>query len=224
MTTTLAPRRRTTRRAWLVPTGLILLSVIPIIAGAFRLTELTGGAIPTPQNARFLEAPIPIVIHIVSATIFSVVGAFQFVPGLRRRRWRWGSWHRLAGRLLIPAGLLSALSGLWMTVFYELPAGDGAALFVLRLVFGTAMVASIALGVRAVMRRDFVVHSEWMTRAYAIGVAAGTQPILLIPSSLFYPLTDELPRAILMGSAWVINLAVAEYVIRRRVAVRGVTR
>lgn len=224
MTTTLATRRPTTRRAWLVPTGLILLSVIPIIAGAFRLTELTGGAIPTPQNTRFLEAPIPIVTHIVSATIFSLLGAFQFVPALRRRRWRLGSWHRIAARVLIAAGLLSALSGLWMAVVYDLPAGDGDALLVLRLVFGTAMVASIALGVRAIMRRDFVVHSEWMTRAYAIGVAAGTQPLLLLPSSLFFPLTDELPRAILMGSAWVINLAVAEYVIRRRVAVRGVTR
>jgi len=224
VTTTLATRRPTTRRAWLVPTGLILLSVIPIIAGAFRLTELTGGAIPTPQNTRFLEAPIPIVTHIVSATIFSLLGAFQFVPALRRRRWRLGSWHRIAARVLIAAGLLSALSGLWMAVVYDLPAGDGDALLVLRLVFGTAMVASIALGVRAIMRRDFVVHSEWMTRAYAIGVAAGTQPLLLLPSSLFFPLTDELPRAILMGSAWVINLAVAEYVIRRRVAVRGVTR
>jgi len=224
VTTTLATRRPTTRRAWLVPTGLILLSVIPIIAGAFRLTELTGGAIPTPQNTRFLEAPIPIVTHIVSVTIFSLLGAFQFVPALRRRRWRLGSWHRIAARVLIAAGLLSALSGLWMAVVYDLPAGDGDALLVLRLVFGTAMVASIALGVRAIMRRDFVVHSEWMTRAYAIGVAAGTQPLLLLPSSLFFPLTDELPRAILMGSAWVINLAVAEYVIRRRVAVRGVTR
>ncbi|MGV8883860.1 MAG: DUF2306 domain-containing protein [Rhodoglobus sp.] len=223
MTTTLATRRPTIKRAWLVPTGLIVLSAIPVIAGAFRFTELTGGVIPTAQNSRFLEAPIPIVIHIVSATIFSGVGAFQFAPGLRRRRSRWGNWHRLAGRLLIPAGLLSALSGLWMTVFYELPPGDGAALFVLRLIFGTAMVVSIGLGVRAIIRRDFVVHSEWMTRAYAIGVAAGTQPLLLLLSSLFFSLTDELPRAVIMGSAWVINLAVAEYVIRSRAAVRMVT-
>jgi len=224
MSTTLATRQPITRRPWLVPTLLILLSVIPIIAGTFRLTELASGTMLAPQNSRFFESPVPIVTHIVSVTIFSLLGAFQFVPALRRRRWRLGSWHRIAGRLLIPAGLLSALSGLWMAVFYPLPAGDGDALLVLRLVFGTAMVASIALGVRAVMRRDFVVHSEWMTRAYAIGVAAGTQPLLLIPSTFFFPLTDELPRAILMGSAWVINLAVAEYVIRRRAAMRGVTR
>lgn len=200
------------RRQWPVPAGLILLSLIPVLAGAARVTELTGGAAITPQNARFFASPIPVVAHIISVTVFSLLGAFQFLPSLRGRR----GWHRTAGRVLAPAGLLAALSGLWMTVFYPLPPGDGPALFVLRLVFGSAMAVSMVLGVAAVLRRDFVRHGAWMTRGYAIGVAAGTQALTGLPWMLLFGQPDEPTRAVLLGSAWVLNLAVAEYVIRRR--------
>ena len=40
---------------WPVPTALILLSLIPVIAGAARLTELTGGAPITAQNAMIFK-------------------------------------------------------------------------------------------------------------------------------------------------------------------------
>jgi ABC-type uncharacterized transport system permease subunit len=55
-----------------------------------------------------------------------------------------------------------------------------------------------------------------MTRAYALGVAAGTQAIALIPGSILFGSKNEISRAVAMGLAWVINLAVAEYVIWRR--------
>lgn len=215
-------RTRRPRAPWLAPTGLILLSLIPVLAGASRITEVTGlggAALATEQNARFLDSPVPVLTHIVSATVFSLVGAFQFLPAARhigpvvRRRRR---WHRAAGRILIPAGLLAALSGLWMALFYPHPPGDGTFLLALRLVFGSAMVASIALGIGAIVRRDFIRHGRWMTRAYAIGVAAGTQALLLIPGSMAFGSTDELSRAVLMGAAWVVNLLAAEYLISRR--------
>ena len=155
---------------------------------------------------------MPVVTHILSVTTYSLLGAFQFLPALRGRR----GWHRVAGRILAPAGLLAALSGLWMAVFYPLPPGDGPALLVLRLVFGSAMAASIVLGVVAVVRRDFVRHGAWMTRGYAIGVAAGTQALTGLPWMLLVGPPDEPTRAVLLGAAWVINLAVAEYVIHRR--------
>ena len=208
-----APVPRVRRRPqWPVPAGLILLSLIPVIAGAARLTELTGGAVVTAQNARFFASPVPVVTHILSVTTYSLLGAFQFLPALRGRR----GWHRVAGRILAPAGLLAALSGLWMTLFYPLPPGDGPALFVLRLVFGSAMAASIVLGVAAIVRRDFVRHGAWMTRGYAIGVAAGTQALTGLPWILLVGPPDEPTRAVLLGAAWVINVGVAEYVIRRR--------
>jgi uncharacterized membrane protein len=205
-------RTRRSRPQWLAPGGLILLSLIPVFAGAARLTELTSGAAITPQNERFFDSPIPVVTHIISVTVFCLLGALQFVPALRRGR----RWHRVAGRILVPAGLLAALSGLWMTAFYPHPTGDGPALLVIRLVFGFAMLASVLLGLAAIRRRDFVRHSQWMTRAYAIALGAGTQALLLLPPSLIFGPTGELARAVFMAAGWVINLGVAEQVIRRR--------
>ena len=195
---------------WPVPTALILLSIIPVIAGAARLTELTGGAPITAQNARFFASPVPVVIHIVSVTVYSLLGAFQFVSALRGSR----GWHRTAGSVLIPAGLLAALSGLWMSAFYPLP--DGTTDVPIRLFFGAAMLASIILGIVAVRRRDFVGHGAWMTRGYAIGVGAGTQALVISGWLFLVGTPGELTRALLMAAAWLINLAVAEYVIRRR--------
>jgi hypothetical protein len=201
---------RLSRPQWPVPTGLILLSLIPVIFGALRLTELTSGAAITPQNARFFASPVPVVTHIVSVTVYSLLGAFQFVPSLRGRR----GWHRVSGFILIPAGLLAALSGLWMSAFYPLP--DGYTDVPLRLFFGTAMLVSIILGLAAVRQRDFMRHSAWMTRAYAIALGAGTQAVVGITWLLLVGPSDVPTRAALLGAGWVINVAVAEHVIRRR--------
>jgi hypothetical protein len=198
---------------WLVPIGLILLALIPIVSGSLRLTQLSGGPEIIPEAPRFTGFPLPVILHIVTGILFSVVGAFQFVPALRQGR---RSWHKLAGRVLIPAGFILALSGLWMASFSALPAGDGPVLHWLRLIFGTGMIVSLVLAVRAIIRRQFAVHGAWMTRAYAIAVAAGTQALFLIPGSIIFGSAHEASRAVAMGAAWVVNLAVAELVIRRR--------
>jgi uncharacterized membrane protein len=198
---------------WLVA-GLLVLSAIPIAAGAFRLSELTGGTQITPANARFFASPLPVVLHIVSASVYAILGAFQFATTFRRRRPR---WHRIAGRFLVPCGLLVGLSALWMTLFYPRPAGTGDLLSAMRLLFGTAMLVSIVLGFTAIRRRDVMRHRAWMMRAYAIGLGAGTQVLTLLAGELIAGPPSELSRALLMGAGWVINLAVAEWAIRRHI-------
>jgi hypothetical protein len=58
-----------------------------------------------------------------------------------------------------------------------------------------------------------------MVRSYAIGLGAGTQVLTLMAGEMIAggP-PGELSRALLHGAAWVINLAVAEWAIRRRPA------
>lgn len=203
---------------WLVVATLLLLSVIPLAGGAFRLSELAGGAEITPANARFFTSPVPVVLHIVSAAIYAVLGAFQFPAGIRRR---WPGWHRAAGWLLIPAGLLVAFSGLWMTLFYPSPPSDGPLLYGFRLLFGTAMVGCIVLGVTTIRRRQVSRHRAWMMRGYALGLGAGTQALTLMVGELVAGPPNQSSRALLMGAAWVINLAIAEWAIRRRPAPRA---
>lgn len=197
---------------WLV-TALLVLSAIPLALGGFRLSELASGAEITPANARFFASPLPVVLHIVSASLYAVLGAFQFAPGFRRRS---PGWHRMAGRFLVACGLLVGLSGLWMTLFYPRPAGSGELLYALRLLFGSAMVVSIVLGFTTIRQGDVKGHRAWMARGYAIGLGAGTQVLTLAVGELIAGPPNELGEALLMGAAWVINLAVAEWAIRKR--------
>ena len=194
----------------LIAAGLIALAFIPIVAGAVRLTQLARGGPLTQENARFFTAPIPVVLHIVSVTVYSLLGAFQFAPGFRRAR---PGWHRACGRIVVVTGLAAALSGLWMALFYAIVPADSALLHGFRLFFGSAMVLSIVLGVLAIRRRDVRLHQEWMRRAYAIGLAAGTQALTQLPLLLLFGPPDELTLALMMGAAWLLNLAVAEWLI-----------
>ena len=208
-----SPLPRASKAAWLVPVGLITLTIIPVLGGIVRLIILSSGAAVTPANARFAASPLPFLIHMLGATLFCILGAFQFVPSLRRPR---SGWHRAVGRVLIPCGLAAASSGLWMTLFYPWPVNDGVILYGLRLLFGSAMLVSILLSVAAIWRRDFARHGDWMLRGYAIGMGAGTQALVLMVGEIIVGPPSMLLRAVLMGAAWVINLAVAEWIIRRR--------
>ncbi|MGY2004458.1 DUF2306 domain-containing protein [Blastococcus sp. SYSU DS1024] len=208
------PRRR---RQWLVPAALIALALVPLLAGAARLVELTGGAAVLPEAPRSAAAPVPLVVHILSALVFTVVGAFQFVPGTRGRRPR---WHRVTGRIAAPAGLVAALSGLWLTA--AITGADSGLLTVLRAAAGAGMAVAIVLGVTAVLRGDIRRHRAWMLRGYALGLGAGTQ--VLTAGSWLVVAGEPGPtaEAVTMGAGWLVNLAVAEWLIRRRPAGRVV--
>jgi uncharacterized membrane protein len=195
---------------WL-PFALISLGGVPVIAGTLRLAELAGGPPVLPFNTRIAESPAPVVIHVVSAILYLVVGAFHFSPPVQRR---WLAWHRRAGPVLVALGLAVALSALWMTQFYPREEGTGILHYLFRLGFGSAMAGCLVLGVAAVRRHDFVEHQAWMIRAYALAAGAGTQVFTLGVGESFFG-DSELSSGLALGAGWAINLTVAEYAITR---------
>ncbi|MFI7064578.1 DUF2306 domain-containing protein [Kribbella sp. NPDC050124] len=203
------PRRGREGSSWRVPTALLALTIFPLVAGSLRLLELAGGPQVLPTNPRIDASPAPVVVHVVSAAVYAVVGAFQFPARLRRRH---RAWHRRAGRVLVGAGLLVAGSGLWMTLFYAgAPGGD--LLWTARLIAGSAIATSLVLGFTAVRRRNFAAHRAWMIRAYALSVAAGTQVFTQgLGEGVFG--TTSLTTALSVSSGWLINLVAAEWLIR----------
>jgi len=201
----------TRERSWRLPLALVALSAIPLTAGTLRLIQLAGGPAVIPADHRFAGFPTPLVVHILGATIFALGGILQFVPRFRRRH---PVWHRRAGRVLAVAGLAVAISALWLTLFYEAQPGTGDVLYVLRLVFGSAMAACLVLGFAAVRRGDIASHRAWMVRAYAIGLGAGTQVFTEGFGGAIFG-TGVLAGDLAKGAGWVINLAVAEWALRR---------
>jgi hypothetical protein len=77
------------------------------------------------------------------------------------------------------------------------------------------MLTGLTLGINAIRRGDVNAHRAWMTRTYAVALAAGTQAF-----------TEGIGGAVLghspvaldtsRGAAWVLNLAVAEWAVRRQ--------
>jgi uncharacterized membrane protein len=206
----------TGERSWPVPVALAALSAIPVTVGMLRLVQLAGGPSAMPADPRFNGLPLALVLHVVGSATYALLGILQLVPRLRRRHL---TWHRRAGRVLVAAGLLVAVSALWLTLLYDAHPGTGPVLFAARLLVGSALAASLLLGFAAVRRRDIVAHRAWMIRAYALGLGAGTQAFTEgLGAGMFG--TGELRGDVYKVAGWLLNLAIAEVVIRRPSRVR----
>jgi uncharacterized membrane protein len=161
-----------------------------------------------------MAAPAPVILHVLSATSYCLLGAFQFSPAFRCR---FPAWHRYAGRVLAACGLLAGATGVWMTAFYDIPTSlQGPLVYVVRMAVGLTMMASIVTAWASIRRRDIARHEAFMIRAYALGQGAGTQALVLLPWMLASGENGGLTRDLLMTLAWVINLLLAESIIRLR--------
>ena len=107
-----------------------------------------------------------------------------------------------------------------MTLLYSPQPGTGDLLYGVRLVVASAVAAFLVLGFTAIRRRDIPAHRAWMIRAYAVGLGAGTQ---VFTEGFGEALLGhgDLTGDLLKTSGWVINLAVAEWVIRRPARLRA---
>ncbi len=192
--------------------GLLVLSAVPMFAGISRLLSLSTGRFTLDGHERFAADPWVAVLHMVGATAFATLGAFQFVPSLRR-----GAWHRIVGRVLSVLGLGGAIAGTVMALRWAPKAFDSAALNAVRAVVAIAMVLFIVLGVITARRRDFEAHGAWMLRAYALFLGAGTQVFTAGFTALPFmqPHMSEGLAAASMAAGWIINALVAEWMLRK---------
>lgn len=196
---------------WWHPLPLMALVLVPAAAGTLRVVEVTGGPAVVPTNPRVVGSAVPLVVHIVSGVGFGLLGAIQLPRGVRRR---WPRWHRVVGRALVGAGLAAATSAVWLTAVSAAAGATHPLLVVLRVTAGSAMGASLTLGLGAVRRRDIRAHRAWMLRAYALGLGAGTQTITIgVGQAVLGP--GDLAEAWMHGLGWALNLLVAEVAILR---------
>jgi hypothetical protein len=97
-----APHRRPGARdksSWQVPLALIVLSLIPVVAGSLRLVEIAGGPQLLPTNPRIDASPAPVVVHVLGAALNVAVAEWVIRrPSVRRAR-RARAHAALAGSL-----------------------------------------------------------------------------------------------------------------------------
>jgi hypothetical protein len=124
-----------------VPVALVALSAIPLTAGTLRLIQLTGGPPVIPADHRSAGFPFPLMVHVLDATTYALVGILQFLS-----RFAAGAWPGTvaqAGGWPWPACWWQS-QRCWMTLFSEPQPGARRRRYVLRLVFSSAMAACLS--------------------------------------------------------------------------------
>ncbi|MBP2702811.1 DUF2306 domain-containing protein [Microbispora sp. RL4-1S] len=157
--------------------------------------------------------------HIGTAAVALVIGPLQFMAKVRARR----RIHRALGRIYLLAGVLPSA----VTV---IPVAIWSGRLLTQIGLTTAAVLWLITGglaYRAARRRDFAGHRNWMMRNYALTFLAVTSrvlvPLLLVAQIPFRgaeagSMGDLATTMIPIGQTlgWIVNLVLAEGIIRRR--------
>jgi uncharacterized membrane protein len=186
----------------------VIMLLIVEIAAVSALRYVIGSETPPgPILANAFATPF-LVIHVVAAMIALLVGPIQFVRAIRSR---WPAFHRATGKVYVAAIAIGSPAGFVLALGTS--AGPVAATG-----FASVAVLSIAftwLGWRAAIRRQFDEHRAWMLRSWAMTSAAITLRLLL-PASAMLGLGFYTAYPVIAWLSWLINLALFEYLIRRR--------
>lgn len=197
--------------------ALLLLSLPVLLISALVLASVisgAGNAINEPADVlRHASYPLSLTAHILGGMAMLTLGLLQITPAIRHRFPR---WHRWAGRALVAWGTGIALTSLVMNASAKaMP--DSLAHNLAQNLAAVGLIVCLAAGVIAIRRRSIARHRVWMVRAYALAFGAATQTLLLFPVFLLSGVpTGPVADTVFVG-AWVINLIVAEAVLRRPV-------
>ncbi len=148
-----------------------------------------------------------LVLHVVGSATALLFGSVQLVPRVRSR-WPW--LHRRVGRLYASGCLVGGTGGLVMA--FGSTAGPWATLG-----FGglaIAWLATTTMAWRTAVTRDYAAHRAWAIRSWSLTFAAVTFRLCLpIFPLLGLPFVEGYRAASIY--AWLINLGVAEWIVRR---------
>lgn len=161
-----------------------------------------------PEHGVLLEqragpARLALLVHVAGGVVALAAGPFQFSAALRRRAPR---WHRRTGYAYFAGVAVGGVAGLAAAGFTD----GGLSARVAFALLSVLWLVTAAVAWRAVLRRDFAAHREWMLRNFALTFAAVTLrlwlPLLLFAGAPFL----EAYRTV-AWLCWVPNLIAIEF-------------
>jgi uncharacterized membrane protein len=189
-----------------LPYGAMTIFALMIAAYAFALLAVPAMRPPFLRD-RFQALPFAVVTHLFASAVALAAGPVQFNSRLRARSYR---LHRWLGRSYVIGVTAGGVAGLILAAVSQggAPAHVG---------FGTLAVVWVGTTLTAYRRiraGDEVGHRRWMTRSYALTLAAVTLRVYL-PLSLIAGVPFEPVYQAISWLCWVPNLMIAEWLIRR---------
>jgi uncharacterized membrane protein len=216
MTTSVSDSRLRTPRL-VIAILVIAVAATPVLAFPYVLLDRGASRIDVQTDAAW----VLLVIHVPCAAAAMILGALQFVPRIRANRRR----HRIIGRTVLGLGTVAfAFTGIPLAI--TTPDGNLTRFGVL--VPAVLWPAVAVTAYRAIRGGDVDPHREWMTRLYALTFFAITArmvtPLLLLAQvpimqsrydgDVQAAVSASIPYGQWLG--WIVNLALAEWIIRRR--------
>ncbi len=199
-----AGARSVLSRAPLALLGLLSLAVAAIALTYLRLDPSTYFE---PQRATYLAHQGALLTHVCGAVLAILTMPVQLSGRIRRRRPR---IHRLTGRVYVVGVVVGGAGGLALSTV----ALGGAVARVGFACLAVAWLATTAIALLAIRRRDIATHRRWMLRSAALTSAAITLRLYL---GLVGAVAGAAPTSEAFATAyaaiawlsWVPNLALA---------------
>lgn len=167
------------------------------------------------QLPKFREHSALLYFHAVGMGTALAIGAFQFVPAIRRR---WLRVHQTVGAVYMAAALIGSFAGGIFAIV--LPAEPGMPAVVAIVGVALTTFCFTAMGLLRLIQGDFTHHGEWMIRSFS-QTLAGTTLRLMIVLMDYAGLPWYENYLIALWMCWVPNLIVAEIIIHYRRARRN---
>ena len=187
---------------------LLIATIIPIVTAGIRVYQVPTGQMPD-DAVKFAVVPVSMFVHSLGGMLFGLLGPLQFAGVLKRR---FGRLHRITGRIFVVSGLMLGLSSLQLLA--EFPDASTWVLISARLAAGLGLSLALIWAIFAIRRGNVEQHRAWMIRAYAVGMGAATISFIMLPIYLITGKPVEGYAAdLLFVASWVINIAIAEWVI-----------
>jgi hypothetical protein len=187
---------------------MLLLALLLFVVSSSYLTLNPEVYFPE-QRTVYIAHTIGIISHIVGSMLAIIIGPFQFLHGFRKGRFL--QWHRWFGRIYLVGVCIGGVSGLYMAflAYGGLIAKLGFATLAMLWLFSAFMAYQHIRG------KEVQQHKEWMIRNYAITFGAVTLRLWL---GVFQAVRLEFVTSYMIVAwlAWIPNLLVVEWVIRRQ--------
>jgi uncharacterized membrane protein len=186
---------------------LLLLAAYPVLVSSGYLSMNPDNFFPQ-QRAVYVAHLTFLMTHIIASMLAILVGAFQFLPGLRKGRLT--KIHRWLGRTYLLSILFGGLSGLYMAQF----AHGG---IISELGFGVLACLWLYTGFRAykdIRNKNVEGHRQWMIRNYAL-TFAGVMLRVWVPVSGATGIDFTTAYIAIAWLCWIPNLIFAQWVISR---------
>ena len=197
------PKNVSIKLGWIFVGSLI---VVLFAFGSKRLFNNFWG-MPTDElsELKYLEHPIVTSVHMLSGLFYILLAPLQFS---KKTRYKNIGLHRKLGRFLVICALISGIYGIVTAIV--LPVIGGLASETAGWFFGPLFIISLTRAYWCVRNKNIAEHREWMIRTFAIGLAVGTQRLLLVffIASTDYSFTESFGPTLWLGFS--INLLIAE--------------